>query len=441
MATKVIMPALGMAQETGKLIAWLKKEGESVTKGEPIMEIETDKAVVEYDAAASGILGGVTAVAGQEIPVGEVVAWILEPGEPVPEELVRPAKESSTAAEKSGVQHPEKAHVESSKPGTEISPVARNVAREHNIDLNQIKTEGSRIRKADVLAFIEGHADQAGFPGLLPASPKARRLAAKHGLDLETISGSGPDGAVLTADVLAEAVRLEQVVRQSAISGQPFAMSKAWAVMADRLAEAWRTIPHFYLEREINASQMVVWRESAQRSTEDKITYTDLLTKAVAAALKHHPRVNASWIEGEILINDGVHVGLAVATADGLVVPVIPNTDELSVKEIASRRAGLVARAQEGRLKLQDIQGGTFTISNLGMYGVDGFIAIVNPPQAAILAVGKIVDKVMSVDGQVAVVPTLKLTLSCDHRVVDGAIGARFLAQIAEYLEDPLRIL
>ena len=434
MATKVIMPALGMAQETGKLISWLKKEGDTVTQGEAIMEIETDKAVVEYDAAASGVLRGVQAEPGDEVPVGEVIAWILEPGEALPEQPKAVAKPPAAAQQPASpvVQQPEAAAP------VDISPVALNIAREYHVDLSQLKANGRRIQKADVLAYIEKRSTQ---PALTPASPKARRLAKEHGLDIEALTGSGPDGAVLTADILAQVELLKQVVRQAADSGQSFAMSRAWSVMAERLTAAWQTIPHFYLEREVNASQMVAWRSSAQKNTNNKITYTDLLTKAVAAALRQHPRVNASWIDGTIRLNDEIHVGLAVATEDGLVVPVIPNTDLLSVSQIAEHRAGLVARTQEGKLIMQDLQGGTFTISNLGMYGVDGFIAIVNPPQAAILAVGKIVEKVLPVDGHPAVVPTMKLTLSCDHRIVDGARGAMFLDTLAKFLEDPLQIL
>lgn len=444
MATKVIMPALGMAQETGKLIAWLKHEGDAVTKGEPIMEIETDKAVVEYEAAASGILGGIRAGHGQDVPVGEMIAWILEPGEDVPDvEPVQPAGEEIVEVQPARPPAPmigtDYRTPQISQGYVEISPVARNIAREHRIDLGLVKPDGNRIQKADVLAYIDRANGQGLGAGVVLASPKARRLAGEHGLALETITGSGPEGAVLAADVLSQA-GLSPPTGQISFGGQPMGMSKAWASMASRLIEAWQTIPHFYLEREVNASRMVAWRKAAQKKSESKITFTDLLIKAVARALIQHPRVNAAWMDGSIHSNDGVHVGLAVATEDGLVVPVIPNTDRLSVAEIAVQRETMVARALEGKLKIQDLQGGTFTISNLGMYGIDRFSAIVNPPQAAILAVGKIADKAIPENGKIKINPMMRLTLSCDHRVVDGARGAKFLDTLTDYLEEPQSI-
>ncbi len=211
--------------------------------------------------------------------------------------------------------------------------------------------------------------------------------------------------------------------------------------MAGRLAEAWRTIPHFYLEREIDAGTLQGWRAEAQTGSETKITVTDLLLRATAAALRRHPRLNAAWIEDEIQFNEAIHIGLAVAVEDGLVVPVIPFTDRLSVAEIAAAREGIVSRALAGKLKAADLQGGTMTLSNLGMFGVDRFSAIVNPPQAAILAAGKIADRVVPLNGEIAIQPRLTLTLSCDHRVVDGARGAAFLETLATFLEQPLRLL
>jgi pyruvate dehydrogenase E2 component (dihydrolipoamide acetyltransferase) len=427
LATKVIMPALGMAQETGKLIAWLKKEGESVSKGESIMEIETDKAVVEIEAAANGILGSIQAEVNQEVQVGTVIAWILAPGEQAPEtELVTKPTQNSGSDDISK---------EFTKDNINISPVARNIAQENGIDLNLIKTDGARIQKADVLSYLNNSNTKADTNDIAIGSPKAKRLAKEIGLEIQKISGSGPQGAVLAKDVLSAS----ESHAQSRV-GKPYEMSKAWATMANRLTEAWQTIPHFYLEREVNASQLVSWRRAAKVDTDQKITFTDLLTKAVAMALKAHPRVNSAWINNSIQSNEKINVGLAVATDDGLVVPVIPNTDKLSIHEIAEKREGIVSRTMNNKLKMQDLQDGTFTISNLGMYGVDRFIAIVNPPQAAILAVGKIIEKAIPVNGQIAIVPMMGLSLSCDHRIIDGARGAKFLDTLANFIENPLRI-
>jgi pyruvate dehydrogenase E2 component (dihydrolipoamide acetyltransferase) len=215
-------------------------------------------------------------------------------------------------------------------------------------------------------------------------------------------------------------------------------------MMAERVTQAWTTIPHFYLLREANAAALVAWRASAQPRLSAKLTVTDLLIKLVAAALRQHPRLNASWQAGEaraILLNPDINVGLAVAVDDGLVVPVIHQADRLGLAELAGRRAELAARAQAGKLSPADLSGGTFTVSNLGMYGVDAFTAIVNPPQAAILAVGRIADRVVPLDGQPAVQPMLTLSLSCDHRVVDGARAAQFLQTLAELVESPMRLL
>jgi pyruvate dehydrogenase E2 component (dihydrolipoamide acetyltransferase) len=211
--------------------------------------------------------------------------------------------------------------------------------------------------------------------------------------------------------------------------------------MAERTTQGWTSVPHFYLVREVNASRLISWREQVVKRSAEKVTYTDLLVKIVAAALRLHPRVNASWHEGKITLKQAVNVGLAVAVEEGLVVPVILQADTLGLSEIARRRADLVAKAQAGKLRPQDISDATFTISNLGMYHVDAFNAIINAPQAAILAVGRIAERVVPVNGQPAVQPMMVLTLSCDHRVVDGARGAQFLDTIAALVEEPLGLL
>ena len=207
------------------------------------------------------------------------------------------------------------------------------------------------------------------------------------------------------------------------------------------MTQCWTTVPHFYLLREVNAEGLIAWRNKLLQRSAAKITFTDLLTKVVAGALAEHPRLNASWRDGVIALNNEINVGLAVAVEGGLVVPVIHGADRLGVGEIARQRQELMARAQAGKLRLEDLADGTFTISNLGMYGVDAFNAIVNPPQAAILAVGRIADRVVAVNGQPAVRPTLMLSLSCDHRVVDGARGAAFLDTLADMIEEPLALL
>jgi len=418
-AKDVIMPALGMAQETGTLVRWLKAPGDAVTKGEPLMEVETDKATVEVESPMSGILANVTAQPGDVIPVGKTIALILAPGEAVSKADSAPAQVTA-------------------------SPVAARVAAEHNLDLAQIKPQGGRVQKEDVLAYLATQQDPSGFQnpkglksnGRPLASPKAKRLAQERGLDLKTITGSGPDGAVLAADVVATQL---PAASESTIEMLP--VSRTWRIMAERVTQAWTTIPHFYLLREVNATRLIAWRDEAQKRAAEKISYTDLLVKLAAAALRAHPRVNASWKNGGITLNPDINIGLAVAVDDGLIVPVIHHADQLGLSQLAARRKEIVARAQAGKLSLDDLSGGTFTISNLGMYGVDAFNAIVNPPQAAILAVSRIADRVVPLHGQPAVQPMMTLSLSCDHRIVDGARGAQFLQTLAEMVEEPLRLL
>jgi pyruvate dehydrogenase E2 component (dihydrolipoamide acetyltransferase) len=419
MPTNVIMPALELAQETGKVLRWLKSPGDAVHKGEPIVEIETDKVTVEIEAPASGVLRDVTARAGDVVPVGKTIALIFAVGE------------AGVAAQAPAVN--------ASAPAVKASPLARKIAEEHGVDLARVKTASGRIEKADVLAYVAAGGTAAR---LAAASPKARRLAAERGVEITVVRGSGPSGAVLAADVAAVASAAAEVAAAPSAprAGAP-GVGTVWRIMAERMTASWTTAPHFYLVREVNVSRLVTWRERATKQTGARITYTDILARLVAAALSRHPRVNAAWKDGEIVLNADINIGLAVAIDDGLVVPVIHRADTLGLAELAARREDLVSRAQAGKLRPADIQGGGFTISNLGMYGVDAFNAVVNPPQAAILAVGRIVDRVVAVNGQPAVQPTMVLTLSCDHRALDGARGAQFLGALGELIEEPLALL
>jgi pyruvate dehydrogenase E2 component (dihydrolipoamide acetyltransferase) len=378
MPAEVIMPALGMAQETGKVLRWLKAEGDNVVKGEPLLEIETDKVTVELEAPAGGTLAGVSAAEGDEIPVGQAIAFVLAAGESVP---------AATA------------------PAPETSPT---------------RTSGNG--HASPLAAGSGTARRA------LASPKARRIAAEHGLDLETVTGSGPGGAIVSADVDGDAAAPST--------------SSLWRTMADRTTASWQSTPHFYLRRAVDATGLNTWRREIRSQPDGAdVSHTDLLVKLAAETLRRHPRVNSTWRDGSIVPCDGVNVAIAVATADGLIVPVVHGADRLEVAAIAARRQELVAAARESRLRPEDVTGGSFTISNLGMYGVDSFDAIVNAPQAAILAVGRIADRIVAVDGQPAVRPVVELSVSFDHRVVDGVRGAEFLDTLALLLDAPSKLV
>jgi pyruvate dehydrogenase E2 component (dihydrolipoamide acetyltransferase) len=449
MATNVILPALGMAQDTGKIVRWLKAEGEPVVKGEPVAEIETDKATVELEAPASGRLVNVVARDGDEVPVGHVIATILAADElPQQGHVVKSEPielNGNTVEDRHGEPQAGTTGVAQTT-SVAASPLAARIAAEHNLDLAQVKATGRRIQKADVLSHIQGQQQDTSLttrPRLVAASPKARRLANERGTDLLGIKGSGPAGAVLTADVLAAVAPATQEteIAGNVVERQASAVSNIWRIMAERTTQSWTSVPHFYLVREVNAGRLITWRELVQKRSPEKITYTDLLVKIVAAALREHPRLNASWQEGAIIQHDEIHIGLAVATQEGLVVPVIHQADKLSMPQIAQARKDLSAKAQAGKLRLQDISDGTFTISNLGMYGVDAFNAVINQPQAAILAVGRIAERVVPVHGQPAVQPMMTLTLSCDHRAADGVRAAQFLDTVATLIEEPLGLL
>ena len=457
MAKEIIMPALGMAQETGTLLTWHKREGDTVNKGELLMTVATDKTDVEIEAPASGVLRGVTLKEGEDAPVGQVIAWLLAAGEAIPG-----AKQNGPAAPTTPAA-PAAQPAAAPTASLPATPVAARMAAEHGIDLRLIKASGDRIQKEDVLAYL-AEQDKPAQPatsstgnGKVLASPKARRLATEQGVDLATLTGSGPDGAIIAADVVAAAqakpVAAPAVIEAAPLTQSPITqspavqpteaipMSRPWRIMAQRLQQSWTTVPHFYLERDVNASALGQWRKALQARSSTKITYSDLMVKTVAAALRKHPRLNASWQNEQIIGNAEINVGLAVAVEDGLLVPVVHNADRLGLAEIAARRVDLVEKAQNGKLPPADLTNGTFTISNLGMFGVERFNAIVNPPQAAILAVGAIVDRVVPVNGQPAVQPMMTLTLSCDHRVVDGARAAQFLQTLISYIEEPLSIL
>lgn len=439
MPTEVIMPALGISQDTGTLIRWLKEEGEAVTQGEPLMEIETDKATVEVECPGTGILANVTAAVGEAVPVGQVIALIAAPGDSVTDRTRVPLPVKHSVESPRSVPALVPSQQSSARSGAvAATPVATRLAAEHGLDLSVIQTAGSRITKADVLAYIQDRdiPDAQRARRLMPASPKARRLAAEQGANLAQIRGSGSGGAVLSADLMLSAEGLAPVTEPHTL-----ALSSVWRLMAEQTTKSWTGAPHFYLVRQVNALRLVSWREQAQKIVSDEVSYTDLLIKLVAEALRSHPHLNAMWLEGTVVLNEEMNVGFAVAVEDGLVVPTIHRADRKPLSDIFRCRKELVARAREKKLRPEDISGGTFTISNLGMYGVDAFNAIINPPQAAILTIGRIAPHVVPVNGLPDVQPMMTLGLSCDHRVVDGVRGARFLQTLADLIEEPLGLV
>jgi pyruvate dehydrogenase E2 component (dihydrolipoamide acetyltransferase) len=397
MAVSVVMPALEMAQETGKLLAWLKKEGDSVKKGEPLLEIETDKVTVEVEAPADGVLAALKAREGADVPVGQTIAWIVAPGE---------------------------------KPPAESAPTVTG------------RTMSAAAQSA--VAIVPDLPKPA--PERIRASPKARRMAQDLGVDLSKIRGTGPDGAITGDDVQAAAKPAAAAPAAPVPTLEPAAaLSSIARLMAERTTQSWTTAPHFFLVREIDASPLNAARSFlapvVERDHKVKLTHTDLLIALVARVVARHPKFNASWTASGIQVHPEINISLAAAVKDGVVGVVIPRADAATVGAIAARRADLSERARAGHLRPPDVAGGTFTISNLGMYEVDAFTAIITPPQAAILAVGAIADRVVAVDGKPAVRPMMTLTLSSDHRVVDGAQAALFLKDVAAALREPAKWL
>ncbi|MFY9908868.1 MAG: dihydrolipoamide acetyltransferase family protein [Candidatus Sulfotelmatobacter sp.] len=393
MAFSVVMPALEMAQETGKLLAWRKQEGDRVNKGEPLLEIETDKAVVEVEAPADGILAGISALNGADIPVGQTIAWIVAPGEKPPAaSAVVPAARAKTES-----------HVGSSAAKTP-QPSAAATAR---------------------------------------VSPKARRLARELGVDISNLRGSGAGGEILASDVQTAAAApvasySAPIERQSAKVEIPSTVGR---LMAERMIQSWTTVPHFFVSREIEATALNQYRAKLtaeiERTQSTRVTHTDLLVALAARVLLKHPRLNSSWSPEGILLHDHVNMAVAVAVNDGVVAAVIHNAHSARIADIAQQRSDLADRARTGKLHPADISDATFTISNLGMHHVDSFTAIITPPQAAILAVGSISDRVVAVDRMPAIRPMMTLTLSCDHRAVDGARAAMFLNDLANAITEP----
>jgi len=415
MAVSVVMPALEMAQETGKLVSWKKKEGEQVKKGEMLLEVETDKAVVEIEAGGDGVLSGVTAKVGDVVPVGQTIAWLLKPGEAVP---------VGGAQAQSG-RKMESAPAATAAAAAPAAPEPASVA-------------GAKI------------------------SPKARRLAREHGVDIARLKGSGPGGEILADDILKASASAAQAPPPAATarptspppaapsspapsspapSGPADAVSSIGRIMAERTTQSWTSVPHFFVARDVDATALNATREGLipviEKSHGVKITHTDLMVSAVARALKTFPRMNGSWVNNGVSLNAEVNVALAMAVENAVVTAVIRNADKLPLGAIAKQRKELSERAKANKLQPADISGATFTISNLGMFGVDAFTAIIVPPQAGILAVGAIADRVVAVDGMIGIRPMVTLTLSSDHRIIDGARAAQFMQEVVATLSDP----
>ena len=381
MISKVIMPKLGETMEEGEIIQWLKHQGDRVKEGEPLLEIATDKANMEVEALSSGFLREIVAPAGKIVPVTKTIAYIADS---MQEEISQEAEASKKPAQKKVPEEPL------------IQPPIK-------------------------------------------ASPLAKKLARDYGIDLSTVKGSGPGGRVLKEDVI-KLAEGKETVAEKAVS-----LSRIEKVMVQRMEKSKREIPHFYLTVEVDFWKSRALRDDLLKEFEQRekvrVSYTDLLIKSCGRALSKFPRVNSTFEAGRITSHPEFNVGLAVATPKGLIVPVIKDVDKKNLFQIARKRKELVKKANEDRLSLEELEGAAFTLSNLGMFGIKTFIAIINPPQASLLATGEIKERPVAIDNRIEIRPTMEMTLSCDHRVMDGYLGAKFLQEIKRGLERPSLLL
>ena len=410
MSSQVTLPRLGQGMESGTIVRWLKAEGDSVEKGEVLYELDTDKVTQEVEAEATGVLLKILAGEGEEIEVGKTIAVIGEPGEEVPAAAPEPEAEEPAAPEPEADEPAARAEPLAAK--AEEPPEPASAARSEN---------GGRVK----------------------ASPLARRIARERGIDLATLRGTGPEGRIVAEDV----ERAEKTAAPGAVAAAPVPTGEVEVVpltgmrkaIARRMTEAWAA-PVFQITMTAEMTAAIRLREGlvARMAEGDaKPTYSDILTKVCAVALRRHPAVNALFAGDEIHLIPTANVGIAVAVPNGLVVPVLRSCETKTIPQLANERAELVGRTRSGGLRQDDLEGGTFTISNLGMYGVERFVAVLNPPQAAILAVGAIEERAVVRDGEVVARPVLELTLTCDHRTVDGATASDFLRTVKQFLEEP----
>jgi pyruvate dehydrogenase E2 component (dihydrolipoamide acetyltransferase) len=446
MATNVVMEALSPTMEEGRLVEWKKQEGEAVAVGDVLAEVETDKAVMELVARAGGTLLKQVVTAGATVPVSQLVAVIGEPGEavsasavPAPKASAAPAPDAQATQPSPDRNRPE------SMPPAPAAPQASEAAAQANAP--------------GPTAAAGGNGQPASSGGRVKASPLAKRMAAERGIDLAGISGSGPEGRVVARDLAQAGAR--QTATPGAVRAPAPSLAAAGATgpaytdtpltqirktIAKRLSQSIGPIPTFYLTTEVDMERAWEAREALLESAKGtegvpKVSFNDLIIKATALALRQHPACNAWWQDDRIRYWNEVHISMAVAIEDGLITPVIRHADRKSLRDISAEARDLAGRARERRLAPEEYTGGTFSISNLGMLDIDEFTAVINPPEAGILAIGRIVPKPVAQDGAVQLRRRMRITMSCDHRVIDGATGARFLQTLTGMLENPLRMV
>jgi pyruvate dehydrogenase E2 component (dihydrolipoamide acetyltransferase) len=439
MTTEIVLPQWSMGMADGTVVRWLKHEGESVAEGEPLAEVEAAKVTSEVEAEVAGVLVRILVAEGETVPVRTPLCLIG-----TTDEVVASAENSTASAEATPVASPPVQPSASSRSPAQITPIARRMAQDHGIDLSQVQGSGpgGRIVSEDVLRAIDAATRPTPYleaSATVQVIPAARRLAKEHGIDLNQVRGSGPGGRVTIEDVQrvidAAAHPVAPASLASSTAEQVLPLTGMRGAIARRMHQSLQTSAQVTLITEVDVSALVQLREELKQQF--ALTYTDLVVKAAAQALKEHPRLNA-WIEGErIRLVQAVHIGMAVALDDGLIVPVVRDADRKSLREIAQVTQQLAMRARAGTLARDEVTGSTFSVTNLGIYGIDAFTPIINPPEVAILGVGRITEKLVRIPRGAVWRNVITLSLTFDHRAVDGAPAAAFMQSIGKHLEHP----
>ena len=452
------MPQLGYDMREGTVVRWIKQEGDPVAPNEVIAEIETDKAVVEFKPTTGGVLRRIVANEGQAIPVGNLIAVIAAPDETLPDDLAAPTAEpqpQTPPPTSTDTPTPQPATPAAAAGEVRASPIARRLAREHGVDLTAVTGTGpaGRIIEADILAAAEA-ATAAAIAARIPASPIARRLAREHGIDLATINGTGPGGRIIEADITAAIAQPapSQPAPEPAAPPQPAPpddavtradLSRMRQTIANVTSASKREAPHFYVASDIDMTAAMSLRREINDELPPaaRVSVNDLIVKASALAIGKHPKFNSFYRGDHLQMNPSVNIGIAIALESGLIIPGIPQCENKTLTQIAAASRDLIDRANHGALQAEEYAGTTYSVSNLGMFDIDSFTAIIFPPHAAILAVGAVKEQPIARNGQLAIAQIMKTTLSVDHRVADGAEAAQFLTEIKRLLEKPVNLL
>ena len=461
MATKVVMEALSPTMEEGRVVEWKKQEGDPVAVGDVLADVETDKAVMELVARAGGTLLKHIVAAGATVPVSDPVAIIGEPGEAVDGGAPdgKPAQEKQKAPTQEKQAEPAQAEPAPAAPApSEATPAGKRPGREGETGASEPPSAPARPAEPGAAPAADPVTASAPPPepaaqagGRVKASPLARRIAAERGLDLQGVTGSGPAGRIVQRDLDGLEKKAPAPARAPAApafqpsgTGEPFEdvpLSQIRKTIAKRLVQSIGPVPTFYLTSEIDMERVADAREALNALGEGKVSFNDITLKAVALALRQHRACNAWWQDDHIRYWNDVHVGMAVAIEEGLITPVIRHADQKSLRQIAAESKELAARARDRKLTPEEYTGATFSVSNLGMLDIEEFTAIINPPEAGILAIGRMAERAVVRNGAVEVRRRMRVTMSCDHRVIDGATGAEFLKTLKAMLENPLALV